>query len=279
MTLWLILGCFLGPAGLGAQEPLRQEEPAAQTPYVERSQRQFTFYPGGKVEVTAAAAGSLKIIGWQRASVLAEIEKIIYRTAPEQAKVLSGQFPVSVRWTQTSATIRTYAPPESLAALEVNVTLYVPRDKTDIKAKLVKGDFAIGSISGWVEVNLDEGNIEASSMGGYFSGITRRGDLSVQMSGSRWNGHSFTAVTQRGAVNLKLPVEYSAALQLETRNGNIIVDYPEQQVEGESVPLHVVVKKNARSLTATVGSGGAPVRLLSTVGNVSLSAINRPLSK
>jgi DUF4097 and DUF4098 domain-containing protein YvlB len=73
-------------------------------------------------------------------------------------------------------------------------------------------------------------------------------------------------------VDLLLPVDYSAALFLETRNGNIQIDYPEQKVEGESVPLTVATKKKARSLTAKVGEGGAPVKLLTMTGNVNLRA-------
>ena len=111
------------------------------------------------------------------------------------------------------------------------------------------------------------------SLQGYFSGITQHGDLDVELSGRRWDGFGLTAATKAGTVELRLPLNYSAALQLETGDGNISVQYPEQLVEGERVPLHVVTQKNARSLTATVGDGGAPVKLLTTAGDIHLSGI------
>ena len=59
-------------------------------------------------------------------------------------------------------------------------------------------------------------------MAGYFSGSTLRGDIHVAMSGNRWRGSEFAALTQMGSADLQLPAEYSAALQLETRNGKVV---------------------------------------------------------
>jgi len=259
---------------IGLQEPpapQKNPEPSA-SPYVERDQRQFSFYPGGKLEITTGVPGNVKIIGWGRASIMIEVEKVIYHLAPDQAKLLASLYPIQLRWSQTTATIHTNGPPRSEATMEINLTMYVPKEKTDIHAQILQGDLALGAINGWVEANLNEGSIVAKSLSGYFSAVTKRGDLTVEMTGKRWSGHEFSAVTQKGSVDLLLPIDYSAALFLETRAGSLQIQYPEKKVNGEPVPLQVVTKKNARSLTSTVGEGGAPVKLLTMSGDVKLTA-------
>lgn len=253
-----------------------QERSASITPYTERVQKQFNFYPGGKVDVIANAAGSFKIIGWKKSSVLLEAEKIVYLASSEQAKLLSEQFPIQVRSGQTSATIRTSAPPLGAAKAEINATLYVPKDKTDLNIHLAKGDLVIGSVNGWVEATLEDGSLEAKSMEGYFSLLTKIGHLDIDMAGKRWTGLGFTAVTKRGNVTVRFPLEYSAAVQLKTEDGDISVRYPERLVDGEKVPFDVVTNKKARSLSAVLGEGGAPIRISTSAGNIQLTSTDAP---
>ncbi len=267
----IIVACLLLFAGSqGDKTPAPGATP--NTPFVERTERRFNFYPGGKVQIVGGVPGNCKIVGWERASVSLEVEKIVYNLPADQAKILSDRFPVQARWTQTSATIKTLGPPES-AAMEANITLHVPKEKTDLDVHLPQGDFEIEGVNGWIEVTSNDGNIDAKSLQGYFSGITQKGDVNVVMAGRYWNGLGFTAVTQHGSVQLHLPVDYSAALKLETREGEISVQYPEQLVNGEHVPLQVVMQKKARTLDATVGDGGAPIKLLTVMGNLQLEGI------
>jgi hypothetical protein len=276
MVTRLIPIVFVLAAGFPSQEPAPKEERPYAEPYVERSQRQFSFYPGGKLELVAGMPGNIRIIGWKRASVLIEIERIVRDLPVEQAKDLSDHFPLQVRYNQTSARIRTSGPPQSPGLMETSLTLYVPQEKTDLNLRILKGNLAMGALNGWVEADLQEGSVEAKSLQGYFSAVTRRGDLAVEMSGSHWNGLGFTATTQHGSVALLLPVHYSAALQLETRDGTLTIDYPEQLVEGESVPLQAATKKNARSLSATVGDGGSAIKLLTHAGDIRLTKLPSP---
>ncbi len=257
------------------QQPQKETNPP-EAPYVERSQRHFNFYPGGKLEIVEGVPGGVKVIGWKRGSVLVEMERIIRGLPEDQAKVLSQQFPMQLRWTQTTGTIRTAGPPPAMANMEINLTLYVPKDKTDLKIQILNGNLVIGAVNGWIEATLQGGSIEAKSLSGYFSGTTKSGDVSVEMMGMRWDGYGFTAVTHKGGIDLRLPPDYSAALQMETRDGNITIDYPEQLVDGQSTPLQAIAKKSARTLSATVGAGGAPLRLMTMAGDVRLSRLQIP---
>jgi DUF4097 and DUF4098 domain-containing protein YvlB len=136
---------------------------------------------------------------------------------------------------------------------------------------MIKGNLAIGAINGWVDATLTEGSIEAKSMSGYFSGITQLGDVRAEMTGNLWLGHSFTLLTKNGAVELRLPTDYSTALQLETLSGNLTIDFPPQLVDGEETPLAIVTKRNGKSLVAKVGQGGPPIRLRTSMGDVTLA--------
>ncbi|MBM3790530.1 MAG: hypothetical protein FJW35_09305 [Acidobacteria bacterium] len=263
---------FIFAVSILAAAAAAPQQPSTRSPYAERERREFAFYPGGKVEVTAGVPGNLVIEGWDRASVVLETEKIVYYLPADRARELAGQSSVRLRHTQTSAVITAQGPDKASVGLEINLKLYVPGNKTDLKIKGVRGDLQLRGINGWVEANLEQGSIEAIAMQGYFSAVTREGDIIAEMSGIRWLGQGFNASTLRGAIELRLPVPYSAAAQLETRDGKITVDYPEQVVEGEKVPLLVAVKKKSQSLSARVGDGGAPVRIHTQAGNVHISA-------
>jgi DUF4097 and DUF4098 domain-containing protein YvlB len=271
MRLYLVLiACLFAPP-LFSQDPVPQSAPAPQSPYVEREEREFNFFPGGKAEISIGVPGSLRIVGWKKGSVRVEAEKIVYYEDVEKAKAFLKKSPVRIRHSETVASIRTMGIPEPPAVLEVNLTVYLPGEKTDIVAKMDRGEFSISSVNGWVEITMGEGSLEAKSMAGYFSGNLRKGDILVEMSGNRWSGLELGALTQQGSVNLVLPTNYSAALQLETRNGKITVDYPPRIEEGEEVPPEIAIGKKSQSLKASVGDGGAPIRLVTYSGDITLS--------
>lgn len=205
---------------------------ASQAPYIERSENQFAFYPGGKLEINAAAPGSFKIAGWDNSSVRVEMERVFFYVSPEQAQALSKSYPVRITNTPTVARISSAGSPKPGAVMEFNAVVYVPRERTDLNIKMIKGDLSVSALNGEIEATIEEGNVEARDLSGYFSAVTKQGDVDVELQGKRWTGHSFTAATRRGAINLILPADYSAALQLETKDGRISVDYPDQIVEG-----------------------------------------------
>ena len=267
---FVLVNCLLA-SNLLSQEPPKTSPSPSDVPYVEREEKQFNFFPGGKIEILTGVPGSVKIVGWQKGSVRVEAEKIIYYETLDNAKALLKKSPLRVRYNQTSATIRAMTAPELPAIMEVNYTVYVPGEKTDINAKVEKGDFSIEGVNGWIEATAKEGSIEAKSMAGYFSGLAIKGDLFIEMSGIRWRGLEFAALTQQGSANLVLPAEYSAALQLETRNGKIEVNYPPRVFEGEEMPPDIIIKKTSQSLKAAVGEGGAPIKLATYSGDIILS--------
>jgi DUF4097 and DUF4098 domain-containing protein YvlB len=262
--------CFFA-ATLCAQESAQPSAKSPVVPYVERFEKQFNFFPGGKLQVLAMMPGDLKVIGWNKSSVRLEAERIVYYSSPEDAKALLQKFPIQVRYNQTSGLIQTAGSPTPPATMEINLTLYVPGEKTDLAIRISQGDLSLESVKGWIEATVREGSLDAKSTAGYFSGKIERGDIHVEMSGKRYEGYEFSAMTRQGSVELRLPKEYSAALQLETRDGKVAVHYPPREVEGELIPPQIVISKKGQSLKASVGDGGAPIRLVTYSGDVTLS--------
>jgi DUF4097 and DUF4098 domain-containing protein YvlB len=264
----------------GSQEKPQQPPNVDKVPpavsYADQIQRNFSFYPGGKIEILAGASGNVKIIGWKRSSVLVEVERIVRGLDADAARAVLEQYPLQARWTQTSGSLRTLPLPPGPASLEMNLTVYVPKDKCDLNVQVADGDFAVGSVNGWIEASVVSGSIEASSLSGYFSGTTKSGDVVVEMTGERWQGHSLTALTQKGNVELRLPPAYSASLMLETRNGDLKIDYVEKLNDGEPEPLLKSEKKNARALSGKLGSGGAFIKMMTFSGSVTLSKAESP---
>jgi len=250
------------PARLRAQEALPV--------YTEKQEREYKFYPGGKIGIALEVPGSLKIIGWERSSVHMEAEIKVRSLEEGKARALLEKSPIRVRYTDTASTIQVTESSELKGLLDVNLTVHIPGARTDLAMQVKKGDFAISDVNGWIEVSLAEGNMELTAIDGYFSGKTLKGTISANLSGNRWRGQGFTAVTQDGGINLLLPENYSAILQLDTSNGEIALDYPSQEVEGELIPPEVVVKKKAQQLKVRIGDGGAPLLLGTQSGNVSL---------
>jgi len=252
----------------GIPEPGPESRPV----YNDTYEREYRFYPGGKIGISMEVPGSLKIIGWERGLVRVEAEIKVRSLADEKARGLLEKSPVRVRYNDaaTTSTIQVAETPELKGLLEVNLTVRVPGARTDITTQVKKGDFTISAVNGWVEATLAEGNMDMTGINGYYSVKTLKGNISANLSGNRWNGQGFTAVTQDGSVDLILPEKYSATLQLDTRNGEITADYPSQEVEGELIPVEAVVKKKTQQLRVRVGDGGAPIRLGTQSGDVSL---------
>jgi DUF4097 and DUF4098 domain-containing protein YvlB len=84
----------------------------------------------------------------------------------------------------------------------------------------------------------------------------------VRLAGDKWRGEGLDVETTNGAVTLRIPEKYSADLETGTVNGSIHLGFP-IMVQG----------KIGKSLEATLGDGGAPVRVKTINGGVKLKRL------
>ena len=87
------------------------------------------------------------------------------------------------------------------------------------------------------------------------------GGVRVRVHGQRWQGAGLTLTTTNGGVTFDVPDGYSAELEARTTNGGIRVDFP----------ITVQGSLSRRYVNATLGSGGAPIKLTTTNGGISVS--------
>jgi DUF4097 and DUF4098 domain-containing protein YvlB len=94
---------------------------------------------------------------------------------------------------------------------------------------------------------------------GDIRGETTNGGVTVDLTGDHWDGPGLDVATRNGGIRLTLPANYSADLETGTTHGRLSVDFP--------MTVHGSI---GRSLTTTLGGGGAKLRAITTNGGVSI---------
>ena len=79
----LFLYCLIA-SSIPSQETVKTADlPTQEVSYVEREEKQFQFYPGGKMQIESEVPGDIRIVGWKQSSVRVEAEKTAYAPSPE----------------------------------------------------------------------------------------------------------------------------------------------------------------------------------------------------
>jgi DUF4097 and DUF4098 domain-containing protein YvlB len=137
--------------------------------------------------------------------------------------------------------------------------LEVPR-RFDLELESHNGSLGVSGVSGAIDLRATNGSVALSDVGGDVHAHTQNGSLNVQLGGKRWDGPGLDAETHNGSVRVRIPDDYSARLETHTVNGSLRTDFPET-VQG----------RFSRDLTLPLGSGGAPIRVTTTNGSVTIS--------
>ena len=142
------------------------------------------------------------------------------------------------------------------AAFEVEV----PRDAR-LSIDVTNGGIVVDGVRGAVDARTTNGGLVFMDLAGDVRGRAVNGGVIVDLSGNRWDGVGMDVRTTNGGVRLRLPSDYSADLEAQAQNGGITID----------VPLMLQSPADARRhVRGTIGSGGAPIRLTTHNGGVSV---------
>ena len=142
----------------------------------------------------------------------------------------------------------------------VSFVIYVPRN-TNVDVTTQNGPIAIKNVIGKMELSAQNGPISLSGVGGAVHARAQNGPLHVRLTGTRWSGAGLDAETENGPIALEIPSNYNAALETGTINGPMESDFP----------LTVTLSgRRWKQISTTLGSGGAPVRVVTTNGPVQL---------
>ena len=140
----------------------------------------------------------------------------------------------------------------------VSYQAFVPR-RSDVQLESTNGGIHLTDVAGRIAFRTTNGGVSLTRVAGDVQGRTTNGGVEVRLAGSEWQGQGLDIQTTNGGVTLTVPDDYNALLETGTTNGRLRLDFP-VTVQGE-------VKQR---VSARLGRGGAPVRVITTNGGVTV---------
>jgi hypothetical protein len=140
----------------------------------------------------------------------------------------------------------------------VSYELMVPR-KSNLDLETLNGGISIEDVEGEITAEAVNGGLKLSQLAGDVDVHTTNGGVVVELVGDEWKGRGLEATTTNGGVKVWVPEDYNADLETGTVNGSVDFDFP-ITVQG----------KISKRIKATLGDGGAKIRITTTNGGVRL---------
>jgi hypothetical protein len=128
-----------------------------------------------------------------------------------------------------------------------------------VRVSTGNGDVQVRDVKGAVRVSTGNGRVNVTTAQGPVEARSGNGDIDVRMTAVR-PSEDMTFSTGSGDVRVTLPADYSGDLDASTGNGAISSDF-DLKLEGRMSP---------RRVRATIGSGGARLRLATGNGGLEL---------
>jgi hypothetical protein len=205
--------------------------------------------------VDATPNGGIKVSGWNRQEIQLQAKVTAHADTADAARGLANR----VRVLTDGGRVRAEGPRASDGSgWSVSYDLMVP-SQWDLDLRSRNGGISIADVQGALAFETTNGGINLRNVNGHVTGRTLNGGVRVQLDGPGWEGEGLDVETTNGGVTLSVPDGYSARLETGTRNGGMRVDFP--------VQVHGRVD---RTLTTDLGGGGAPLRLMTVNGGITI---------
>lgn len=211
----------------------------------------------GALTVNPGENGAVAIYGWDRDSITVVAKIEAGARSDEDARQLVD----AVHIDASGSTIRA-AGPETASRQQWSVSfdVYVPRH-TDLALSTENGPISIEDVTGTMNLRAENGPVSLVGVGGDVTARVQNGPLTVRLSGTQWDGAGLDAEARNGPVDLAIPERYNAQLETGTVNGPMDVAFP----------LTVTVQGHVTNrIRTTLGSGGAPLRIVTTNGPLTI---------
>ncbi|HEX5724456.1 MAG TPA: hypothetical protein VFX98_03270 [Longimicrobiaceae bacterium] len=220
-------------------------------------ERETRLRPRGELHVDGRQNGGISVKAWDRDEILVRIQ--IQSTAQTLAAARAQAGDIEVR--TGGAEIYAEGPEHSRRAhWSVSYEIFVPAE-TDLELRTTNGPISLRGTEGEVEATALNGPITVTGGGGHIRGRAQNGPVTARLEGSRWYGAGLDLETTNGPATLVVPAGYNAELETGTVNGPMSLDFP----------LTVTVQgRVTRRIRTELGRGGAPIRVVTTNGPVTL---------
>jgi hypothetical protein len=207
---------------------------------------------GGTLAVDAGANGGIRVLGSDRPDIVVRARIEAHARSDADARALASQVKVSDGYDITVDGPGT----GRREGWHVSFELHVPRT-TNLRLRTNNGGIALSNVSADIDIEAGNGGLRLDAVGGSVKGRTGNGGVSIDLDGSSFDGTGLDVSTTNGGVKLSIPDGYSAQLEVGTVNGHLNIDFP-VTVQG----------RIGRSINATLGSGGPPVKATTVNGGV-----------
>jgi hypothetical protein len=211
----------------------------------------------GALTVDPGMNGAVAVLGWDRDSVAITAKLEAWAGSEADARDLLSGIRIEAKGTSIRAT---GAEQLRRHGWSVSFEVMVPRH-TDLSLETVNGPVSVERVTGTMDLRAQNGPIELIGVGGAVQVHVQNGPLTVELTGTQWEGTGLNAETMNGPVDLEIPEGYNAALETGTVNGPMSVEFP--------ITVTVMGRVSDR-ISTTLGRGGPRVRVVSTNGPFTL---------
>jgi hypothetical protein len=220
--------------------------------------REYRLAPTGRI-TAGAHNGGMDVKGWASNEILVRARVEVWTPkdglAPEtylpqiQIRTSGGQI----------SSLEPAAKPEN-TWFTVSYEIFVPH-QTNLNLKSHNGGISVRDVKGEIQFDMHNGGVSLARVAGNVEGSSHNGGITLDLDGARWDGNQILLETHNGGVNLRVPENYSARLELSTHNGGMTSDFPVTMTGS-------LARK--KEIAFNLGSGGALIRMKTHNGGVAL---------
>ena len=271
LSTTLLIGLFVTPAFAQKDKKTEVTGPPVTRSLTRRETKRLSY--GGSVTINGAPTGSITIEGWDRSEVdiIADIEW----QGPTQADLdkiaLVNNFAVDadtnhIRIITTGTHDKKFMKqaaknfPKTLFGLpwKINFKIMVPAI-TDLEIDAGNGPVKLSGVEGSIRLNAFQSDADLTLSGGFFSAIIQRGAVNLRIPARSWRGSGASLQVAGGSLDVSLMPGFSGDIDATIlRLGEIKNSYP-GLAPRENNPA------SPRLLRGRAGAGGATLTF--TVGD------------
>jgi hypothetical protein len=209
---------------------------------------------GESLSIDASPNGGIEVTGWDRPEIKVRAKVVAVADSVDEAVRLAAEVRI-----ESAGTIHAEGPSAGRRAhWWVSYEAFVPR-QSDVQLESTNGGIRLADVAGRISFRTTNGGVSLTRVAGDVQGRTTNGGVQVQLAGTEWRGQGLDVQTTNGGVTLTVPDDYNALLETGTTNGRLRLDFP-MTVQGD-------IKQR---VSARLGRGGAPVRVTTTNGGVTV---------
>ncbi|MDQ2843874.1 MAG: DUF4097 family beta strand repeat-containing protein [Acidobacteriota bacterium] len=200
--------------------------------------------------------GSIRVHAWDNADVL--VKACVQTSAPtdSEARDLASK----VRITNGAGHIEASGPSErGRRNWSVSYDIWMPAN-SGTKLTAFNGSITVDGLHGRIRFHTLNGSVRLLDVGGDVDGDTTNGSVTVSVASTGRYAGGLRLETTNGSVKLELPENYSAKVEASTVNGSIKTDFP-VTVSGEI----------GKHLSFTLDSGGPEIDAKTTNGSIHIT--------